>query len=104
MAETKSYTTLIKRTGIGVLQEYCRMKNVKISNILHNNHGELKKYESQFGRELTKMDAIVISPLTQSEVTEIIDGYYENEDLQTYQREQNKERLKCHEENFGEPA
>lgn len=94
MSNMKLYTTLIKRTGIGTLYNYFEMKNIENYQFIRNNHDELKPYENQFGRKLTRMDAIVISPLTQSEITEIIDGYYENKKLQSYQANENKERLK----------
>ena len=48
------------------LYDYASMKDIKDFTIKHNNHGELKNYEKIFGRKLTRIDAIVISPLTES--------------------------------------
>ena len=77
------------------------MKNIENYQFIRNNHDELKPYENQFGRKLTRIDAIVISPLTQSEITKIIDSCYENKKLQSYQANANKERLKYYHENYG---
>ena len=101
MSNIKLYTTLIKRTGIGTLYNYFKMKNIENYQFIRNNHDELKPYENQFGRKLTRIDAIVISPLTQSEITKIIDSCYENKKLQSYQANANKERLKYYHENYG---
>lgn len=81
MSEAKLHTILIKRTEVGILSDYFRTKNIENYRFLRNNHDELKPYENQFGRKLTRMDAIVISPLSESEINEIIDGFYENEEL-----------------------
>lgn len=81
MSEAKLHTILIKRTEVGILSDYFRTKNIENYRFLRNNHDELKPYENQFGRKLTRMDAIVISPLSESEINEIIDGFYENKEL-----------------------
>lgn len=70
---------------------------------MHNNHGELKGFEKTYGRKLTRMDAIIISPLTQTEIDEIIDGYDSNLELQEWERKEYEEEVKDHEKTFGEP-
>lgn len=102
MAETKAYYSLIKRTKIPIIQSYCEMENIKITNILHNNHDELKQFEKFYGKELTRMDVIVISPLTQPEIDKIIDGYNDNTKLIAWRKEMYEKRVKCYEESFGE--
>lgn len=74
MSEAKLYTVLIKRTEVGILSDYFEMKNVENYRFLRNNHDELKPYENQFGKKLTRMDA-------ESEINKIIDGFYENKEL-----------------------
>lgn len=81
MSEAKLHTILIKRTEVGILSDYFGAKNIENYRFLRNNHDELKPYENQFDRKLTRMDAIVISPLSESEINKIIDGFYENKEL-----------------------
>lgn len=100
MAET--FYTLIKRTKIPIVQSYCEMENIKITDILHNNHDELKQFEKLYNRKLTRMDAIVISPLTQTEIDRIIDGYDDNTKLIAWRKEMYEKKVKCYEESFGE--
>lgn len=102
MSETTLHTVLINRKWIGVLQDYFRMKGIKEHHTLRNNHGELKKYETMFGRKLTRIDAIIISPLTQQEIDEITENYHSNQELLKFQEKENEERLKIYYENYGE--
>lgn len=104
MAEIKLHEVLIDRTWIGVLQDYFNMKNIKEYRTLRNDHGELTAYEKIYNRTLTRMDAIVISPLTKDEIDEITNGYYENKELQAYQEKESEERLKLYYENYGKDA
>ena len=101
MSEAKLHTILIKRTEVGILSDYFRTKNIENYRFLRNNHDELKPYENQFGKKLTRMDAIVISPLSESEINEIIDGFYENEELHAFQEKENQEELEFYYKNYG---
>ena len=75
MSNIKLYTILINRKWIGVLQDYFRMKNITNYKTLRNDHNELETYETTFNRKLTRMDAVIISPLSESEINKIINGY-----------------------------
>lgn len=104
ISEAILHTVLIDRRWIGVLQDYFRMKGITTFETLHNNHDELKCYEETFGRKLTRLDAIVISPLTESEINEIIDGFYENEELHAFQEKENEEELKIYYQMYGKDS
>lgn len=98
------HEVLINRKWIGVLQDYFRMKGIKNYKTLHNNHDELKPYESTYGRKLTRMDAIILSPLTETEIKEITDGYYSNEELLAFQEKESREGIKEYYEYYGGKA
>lgn len=96
MLNTALHTVLINRMWSNALYDYANMKGIKNFTIKHNNHGELKNYEKIFGRKLTKIDAIVISPLTESEIKEITDEYYTNKELLAFQEKKSEEVLKLY--------
>lgn len=97
MSETKLHETLINRGEISTLRDYCKMKHITISKILHNNHGELKPYENKFGRKLTRADAIIISALTQPELNKILNEYDNDKEFQIWRKKKYEERIKDHE-------
>ena len=103
MSETTLHTTLIKRTKICIIKDFCEMKNIRPIRIINNNHNELQSYEKQFNRKLTRMDAVIISPLTQDEINKLVNGYFDNTELQQWEKKTYEKDVKCHEENFGKP-
>lgn len=104
MSDTTLHTVLINRMWSNVLYDYASMKNIKNFTIKHNNHGELKPYEKQFGRELTRLDAIIISPLTKDEINKIIDSYHTNKELLAFQEKKSKETLELYYRDYGKDA
>lgn len=99
MSNIKLYTVLINRKWIGVLQDYFRMKNITNYKTLRNDHNELETYETTFNRKLTRMDAVIISPLSESEINKIINGYHNNKELLQYQTQKGEDRLKLYYQN-----
>ena len=94
------YTVLINRKWIGVLQDYFRMKNITNYKTLRNDHNKLETYETTFNRKLTRMDAVIISPLSESEINKIINSYHNNKELIQYQTQKSEDRLKLYYQNL----
>lgn len=104
MSNQTMHAVLIRRTWTGVLQDYFNMKNINgkvVRMRTKRDHEVLEPYEKLFNRPLGRMDAIVISPLTESEIINITNNYYDNEELRAYQDKMNEEGLKDHYENYG---
>lgn len=104
MSNQTMYTVLIRRTWTSVLQDYFDIKNINskiIRMCTKRDHEVLEPYEKLFNRPLGRMDAIVISPLTGSQIKHITDTYYDNKELLAYQAKMNEEELKDHYENYG---
>lgn len=87
---------LIKRGHVGTIQDYCEIKNIKNKIIrmrTKQDHNILKPYEKLFRTNLGILDAIVISPLTASEIKTITKNYHTNKELQEYQATKSKKGL-----------
>lgn len=104
MTEKTTYQVLIRRQQVGILQDYFHMKNINNYTTIRNDHDELKPFEEIYKRKITKLDVLVVSPLTKAEITEIIDNYYTNEELWTFQEIQSREELKEYYEFYGGKA
>lgn len=95
----------MRRMHVSTINDYLKMKNIKNFKIIRmrtkRDHDVLEPYEKLFDRPLGRMDAIVISPLTASQIKEIIDTYDNNTELLEYQNKMNEERLRYWRENYG---
>lgn len=101
MSDTTLHTVLINRKWIGVLQTYFRMKGITNFETKRNDHNELKEYEKTFGRKLTRLDAIVISPLTKSEIDKITNEYHTNNEIYKYQEKESKKQSELYFRTYG---
>lgn len=89
-------TVLIKRSHVGTIQDYCEIKNIKNKIIrmrTKQDRDVLKPYEKLFEVNLEILDAIVISPLTASEIKTITENYHTNKKLKEYQAAKSKRGL-----------
>lgn len=104
MSNQTMHAVLIKRTWTSVFQNYFRMKNMNgkvVRMCTKRDHEILEPYEKLFNRPLGRMDAIVVSPLTKSEVYDIINNYDTNYELHAYRDEMNEKRLKEYYKDHG---
>lgn len=88
MTDRNINTVLIKRYHVGTIQDYCELKNINkhiIRMRTKQDHNILRPYEELFNTNLGILDAIVISPLTASQINIIIENYHANKELQEYQ-------------------
>lgn len=106
MSNETMYTVLMRRMHVSTINDYLKMKNIKNFKIIRmrtkRDHDVLEPYEKLFDRPLGRMDAIVISPLTASQIKEIIDTYDTNEELLAYQNAENERNLQYYHENYEE--
>lgn len=96
MTDQNINIVLIKRYHVGTIQDYCELKHISnhiICMRTKQDRNILRPYEKLFNTNLGILDAIVISPLTASQINIIIENYHANKELQKYQAAKSKRGL-----------
>lgn len=87
----------IDRGSICTICDIFAMKGItdyRIIKMTGEDGQELKPFESMAGKPLGRLDAIVISPFTESEIQELIEASNTGEDLKTFWRRQTEEGIR----------
>lgn len=97
MSNQTMHTVLIDRGHTGTIETYFEMQNITNFKIIRictkKDKNILDPYENIFNKKLGMRDAVVISPLSQTEINTVIKNYCESSEIYKYQEAKSERGL-----------